>query len=102
MRRKFSSFAEFYPFYLSQHRDPICRNLHAAGMVLAVAALLLIALGGQWRELWLVPVLGYGLGWIGHFFFEGNRPATFQYPVYSFLGDLLMTVDTVRRWRRRS
>jgi hypothetical protein len=102
MRRKFSSFAEFYPFYVSQHRDPICRSLHAWGILLAVAAAVLIVVSGRWREIWLVPVLGYGLGWIGHFVFEGNRPAAFQYPLYSFLGDLVMTLDTVRRWRRRS
>jgi hypothetical protein len=101
MTRRFTSFAEFYPFYLSQHRDPICRNLHAAGLLLAAAAGLLIVLGGRWNELWLVPALGYGLGWIGHFAFEKNRPATFRYPFYSLLGDLVMTWQIVREWRKR-
>jgi hypothetical protein len=100
VNRKFTSFAEFYPFYLSQHRDPICRHLHAAGMLLAAAAALLIVLGGRWNELWLVPVLGYGLGWIGHFAFEKNRPATFSHPLYSLLGDVVMTWQTVREWRK--
>jgi hypothetical protein len=99
--RKFSSFAEFYPYYLSQHRDPVCRSLHVAGVLLAAAAALLIALGGSWRELWLVPVLGYGLGWVGHFVFEGNRPASFRHPFYSLLGDLVMTLDTLRKARAR-
>ena len=39
------------------------------------------------------PVLGYGFAWVGHFFFEHNRPATFQYPVYSLLGDWVMFKD---------
>jgi hypothetical protein len=100
MNRKFSSFTEFYPYYLSQHRNPTCRQLHVAGVLLAASAALLITLSGHWRDLWVVPVLGYGLGWIGHFVFEKNRPATFSHPLYSFFGDLLMTADAVRRWRK--
>jgi hypothetical protein len=99
--RRFTSFAEFYPFYPSQHRDPICRHLHAAGVLLATAAALLIVLGGRWNELWLVPALGYGLSWIGHVAFEKNRPATFRHPLYSLLGDLVMTWQIVREWRKR-
>jgi hypothetical protein len=101
MERKFTSFVEFYPFYLSQHRNPICKRLHVAGTLLAAATLLLVLLGGRWDQLWLVPVLGYGLGWIGHFVFEKNRPASFRYPFYSFLGDLVMTLDFLRRSRSR-
>lgn len=29
--KRYSSFAEFYPFYLSQHQDPVCRKLHYVG-----------------------------------------------------------------------
>jgi hypothetical protein len=47
----------------------------------------------QWMLLWLVPVLGYGFAWIGHFFFEHNKPATFKYPIYSLLGDWVMFKD---------
>ncbi|MDX1386234.1 MAG: DUF962 domain-containing protein, partial [bacterium] len=44
----------------------------------------------RWWYLLLLPVIGYSFAWIGHFFFEKNRPATFTYPGYSLLGDWVM------------
>lgn len=40
----------------------------------------------------MIPGLinGYAFAWIGHFFIEKNRPATFQYPFKSFLCDWIM------------
>jgi hypothetical protein len=35
-------------------------------------------------------IQGYAWAWIGHFLIEKNRPATFTYPLYSFLGDWKM------------
>ena len=93
---RFSSFAEFYPFYLGEHRNNVCRRLHFIGSCI-VLLLLLIAL--LTRDAWwllLLPVVGYGFAWIGHFFFEKNRPATFQYPWYSLIGDWRMFVDVLR------
>jgi len=29
----------------------------------------------------------YAFAWVGHFFFEHTRPATFKYPLLSFMGD---------------
>ncbi len=36
---------------------------------------------------------GYAFAWVGHFFFEKNRPATFKHPFYSFAGDWVMFKD---------
>jgi hypothetical protein len=93
----FRAFADFYPFYLTEHTHPMCRRLHFAGTTIAVA-LLLVALATQ--RWWLIAVAfleGYAFAWAGHFFFEHNRPATFKYPVLSFLGDWRLWWDIVTR-----
>ena len=90
MSRSFASFREFYPFYLAEHADRTCRRLHFAGSTLVLAVLVLACATQRWLLLWLLPLLGYGFAWVGHFFFEHNRPATFTYPLYSFAGDWVM------------
>ena len=86
----FTSFAAFYPFYLSQHSDRTCRRLHFVGTTLGLIALLhaFSTLNFWWVLAGLVA--GYAFAWVGHFFFEKNRPATFTHPVYSFMGDWVM------------
>lgn len=86
----FRSFNEFYVFYLSEHANHNCRRLHFAGTTLVLATLAIAVLARDARWLWLAPVFGYGFAWIGHFVFEKNRPATFQHPLYSFVGDWVM------------
>lgn len=92
----FNSFAEFYPFYLSEHSNRNCRRLHFIGSSLVLAVIALAVLSGQLRWLWLVPVIGYGFAWIGHFVFEKNRPATFKHPLYSLAGDWVMYGQMLR------
>lgn len=87
---QFNSFAEFYPYYLAEHSNRTCRRLHLTGTLLVVVLLLYTVVTGQWMLLWLLPVLGYGFAWVGHFFFEKNKPATFSHPLYSFIGDWVM------------
>lgn len=85
--KAYRSFKDFYPFYLSEHANAISRRLHFAGTSIA---LVLIVAAFAARDGWLLLVAlvqGYLFAWIGHFFFEHNRPATFKYPALSFLGD---------------
>ena len=87
---RYASFREFYPYYLSEHRNPTCRKLHFAGSTLVLALVAVaIATANPW---WLlaIPVAGYGFAWVGHFAFEKNRPATFTYPLWSLMGDWVM------------
>lgn len=90
---RFNSFAEFYPYYLEEHRNPTCRRLHYVGSLLVLVVLGYALLSGQWLWLLAVPVIGYGFAWVGHFAFERNRPATFRYPLYSLMGDWVMLKD---------
>lgn len=91
----FGSFAEFYPFYLSEHANRTSRRLHFAGTSIALACALqaVQSLNGWW--LLAALVAGYGFAWAGHFFFEKNRPATFRHPWYSLAGDWVMWKDII-------
>src|SRR2546421_5734062 len=95
--RPYRSFGAFYPFYLSQHAERNCRRLHFLGTTLALAGVITALM--TWNLWWLAVALmvGYGLAWLGHFFFEKNRPATFTNPFYSFIGDWVMWRDMLTR-----
>ena len=87
---QFSSFREFYPFYLSEQSNRISRRLHVVGSSSVLLVLLLALLSGHLAWLWLMPVAGYGFAWVGHFVYQKNRPATFRHPLYSLMGDWVM------------
>ncbi|KAI8615170.1 hypothetical protein BC830DRAFT_1123917 [Chytriomyces sp. MP71] len=98
--RKFSSFREFYPFYLGEHRNVTCRRLHFVGtsLVLGITATAIATL--RPGLLLAVPVAGYGFAWVGHFVFERNRPATFTYPLWSLMGDFVMYFEILSLKRK--
>ena len=93
MTRRFASFSEFYPYYLSEHSNRVSRRMRFAGSC-GVLVLVRVAIAKADAR-WLLAALacGYGCAWIGHFFFERNRPATFRHPLYSFAGDWVMFRD---------
>jgi hypothetical protein len=90
MEKRYQSFEEFWPFYLSQHSNATCRNLHLLGTSLGILFLIYCIATAQYALIPLSLVFGYGFSWIGHFVFEKNRPATFIYPKWSFRGDFRM------------
>ena len=93
--KHFSSFAEFYPYYLSEHSNSTCRRLHFIGTTLVIGILAYAIGRGSLALLLAIPIAGYSFAWIGHFFFEKNRPATFKHPFYSLLGDFVMYRDMI-------
>ena len=87
---RIKTYQEFYRFYLSEHRDKTCRKLHFAGTFL-VFIMAFVAMFSENAWLWfLVPLMGYGFAWVGHYFFEKNQPATFKYPLWSLVSDFKM------------
>ncbi len=94
--QRFETFAQFYPFYLGEHANRTCRRLHFIGSLGVLALVALAVLSGNAWWLLLVPLIGYGCAWVGHFYFEKNRPATFTHPWYSLLGDWRMFADILR------
>lgn len=91
--KSFKSFAEFYPFYLGEHRNRHCRRLHFVGTSLTFVCAVMLLTTQKPQYLLYGLLCGYAFAWIGHFFFEKNRPATFKYPLYSFIGDWAMYRD---------
>jgi hypothetical protein len=89
MDERISTYEGFWPFYVSQHLDPLNRRLHFVGTTLVMASLIA---GIFDSPVWLLgmPLAGYGFAWIGHFLFEKNKPATFTYPLWSLRGDFRM------------
>lgn len=79
----YTTFADFYPYYLGEHHHKVNRRLHLIGTTNSILILLFSLITGYYPLLVLVLPQGYALAWIGHYIFEKNKPATFSHPVYS-------------------
>lgn len=90
MTRKYTSFAEFWPFYLREHSKARTRALHYIGSTLVVALAVYALISGKYWWFAAMPVAGYFFAWLAHFTVEKNRPATFTYPVWSLAADFRM------------
>ena len=87
---RYKSFAEFWPYYVSEHRVRACRGLHYVGTTLALSNVVAAVVFGVPQLFGAAIVSGYFFAWIGHFFVEKNRPATFTYPLWSLIADFKM------------
>jgi hypothetical protein len=50
---------------------------------------------GNYKLAAMVPIVAYFFAWLGHFKYEGNRPATFMYPSFSLIGDFRLYYEYV-------
>ncbi|KEF41748.1 MAG: membrane protein [Cyanobium sp. CACIAM 14] len=93
--KRFHTFTEFYTFYLEEHKNRISRRLHVLGTTIGVILFLAAVVRGDAWLILIALIQGYASSWAGHFFFEHNKPATFQYPLLSFMGDWRLWWDTL-------
>jgi hypothetical protein len=90
MPERFETYEAFWPYYVNEHRDPVCRALHVAGTGTVFAFVGVAIAAGDPRWLLGCPLAGYAFAWLGHLLFEKNRPATFTYPLWSLRADFRM------------
>ncbi len=90
MAKEYKTLKEFYPYYLTEHQDNTSRTLHFIGTSLFIGIMIYGIFTAKWMILLLAPIAGYGFAWVGHFFFEKNKPATFTYPAMSLASDFIM------------
>ncbi len=90
MDKRYTSLKEFYPYYLTEHSNRTSRILHFIGTSLFISVLIYCAVTRTWNWFIAGPLIAYAFAWVGHFFFEKNKPATFKYPFYSLASDFIM------------
>jgi hypothetical protein len=88
--KKFTTFKEFYPYYLKEHSNRTNRRLHFIGTFLVIVIFLSMLIKRDLSNFLYLPLFGYGFAWLGHFVFEKNKPATFKYPSLSLASDFVM------------
>lgn len=88
--KRIETYKEFYQFYLTEHQNKTSRILHFTGTFLVFVLVFLAIYKGKSNIWWFVPLAGYGFAWVGHYFFEKNKPATFKYPLWSLISDFKM------------
>lgn len=94
--QKFNSLKEFYPFYLTEHKNTTSKILHFTGTALVFVFLFAAMFTQYWILFVAIPFAGYSFAWIGHAVFEKNKPATFKYPFYSLASDFIMFWELLR------
>ncbi|MBO1517448.1 DUF962 domain-containing protein [Psychrobacter sp. F2608] len=86
----------FYDFYLDEHQNMACRRLHFAGSSFGLLGLAKSVKSRSPAPLLKGIAAGYACAWVGHFFFEKNKPASFKSPLKSFVSDFRMYSDVLR------
>ena len=87
MPERIKTFKEFYPYYLNQHSKKFTRIFHFTGTLLVLGVIIYVLQSGKERFLWYIPIFGLGISELSHYIFEKNKPTSFQYPVFTLMGD---------------
>lgn len=92
--QRYQRFEDFWPYYVSEHANPLNRKLHFWGTNNLFFWIALALIRRSPKLLVFAVISSYAYAWIGHFLIEKNRPATLDYPILSALGDLQMYLKT--------
>ena len=90
MPRTIRTYAAFWPYYLGEHSKPLTRTIHLIGTGIGLSLLIAAVALGNWWLLLAALLSGYAFAWLAHLLVEHNRPATFTYPLWSFVSDWRM------------
>jgi len=93
---RYKTFKDFYPYYLSEHDSKYTKLMHFIGTSIGLVFLINFLLSFNFLYLLFAFISGYAFAWVGHFFIEKNKPATFKYPFYSFIGDHKMYIEILQ------
>ena len=93
---RYKTFKEFYPYYINEHENKYTKLLHFIGTSVGIFFLIIFLTSFEFMYLLFALISGYAFAWIGHFFIEKNKPATFKYPLYSFIGDHKMFIEILQ------
>ena len=94
--KEYKNFKDFYPYYISEHNNKYTKLMHFLGTSLSIYFLIKFFLTFNFFFILYALLSGYGFAWIGHFFIEKNKPATFKYPYYSPIGDYIMFIEILQ------
>ncbi len=87
---RIENYSQFWEFYVQEHSKPMTRLFHCVGTLMASLLFLIFLWKGLWYYFPMCLFVGYGFAWFSHFFIEKNKPATFKYPLWSFISDYKM------------
>jgi len=93
---RYKTFKDFYPYYLSENDNKYTKLMHFIGTSIGLVFLINFLLSFNFLYLLFAFISGYAFAWVGHFFIEKNKPATFKYPFYSFIGDHKMYIEILQ------
>ena len=93
---RYKSFKDFYPYYISEHDHKYTKLMHFIGTSISIYFLIKFILSLNFLFILYALLSGYGFAWVGHFFIEKNKPATFKYPFYSLIGDYKMYLEILQ------
>ena len=85
--KPYKTYQDFFLFYLNEHSKPLTRAFHYVGTTIALTCIAFFVVTFNAWFLLTGLITAYGMAWISHFTIEHNKPATFTYPVWSYIAD---------------